>query len=530
MFAIPVKLVEISGGGGDLPPMPWDSDNAWYAAAEILQGSVSWLFSNFDQTVAVDPDGGFPIKAIGEELIVPDRWYFEMKADAVLGQLGAFGIIPNTVSLTDASVGDAWHLHQFFKGSLDINGYEWISDYDNPVVYASYGSDYRVLSFDGITPIEALANNDILQFAGDLSAGTLWIGINNSWLYWATGVYNAGLDIYELEWSALGDPETNTAPVYNGLPSSLRAFFNSSDDGAGGKVDDQVTLLTHTDDLTYTPPTGFSVVSGDRQLMIWNDQDYFTPGVANFTNLYKSIQGEQVAIRANHPVVPNQWYLEVKVELLLQDVSVFNMAGVGLTTDSVLLDDSDFSESIANTWGVYRRADDSYNFGVTWDNNTYYGPPVVYAVGNFELRLLSTNGVDLLEDIEPDDVLQFAGDQTTGDLWIGLNGNWLYSGVEVNSVVEWSLGDPETGANPVFTDVPSEPFVFSKGGITGGQQTGLETFTLLTHTDDLIYVPPTGFSVVSGDANITYQNDLRDRTIMPISQPTQHGLLGVLGL
>jgi hypothetical protein len=218
------------------------------------------------------------------------------------------------------------------------------------------------------------------------------------------------------------------------------------------------------------------------------------------------------------------------LELLLQDVSVFNMAGVGLTTDSVLLDDSDFSESIANTWGVYRRADDSYNFGVTWDNNTYYGPPVVYAVGDLELRLLSTNGVDLLEDIEPDDVLQFAGDQTTGDLWIGLNGNWLYSGVEVNSVVEWSLGDPETGANPVFTDAPFEPCVFSNGGITGGPQTGLETFTLLTHVDDLIYVPPTGFSVVSGDANITYQNDLRDRTIMPISQPTQHGLLGVLGL
>jgi hypothetical protein len=257
MFAIPVKLVEISGGGGDLPPMPWDSDNAWYAAAEILQGSVSWLFSNFDQTVAVDPDGGFSIKAIGEELIVPDRWYFEMKADAVLGELGAFGVIPNTVSLTDASPTDAYHIHQ------NLGLYS-----SNPVVYASYGGDYRILSFDGVTPIEALANNDILQFAGDLSAGTLWIGINNSWLYWGTEVYNETTEEYELEWSALGDPdpETNTAPVYDGLPASLRAFFHSSDDGSGGKVDDQVTLLTHTDDLIYTPPTGFSVVSGDADI------------------------------------------------------------------------------------------------------------------------------------------------------------------------------------------------------------------------------------------------------------------------
>lgn len=270
MFSIPVKVLTISGGGGDLPLMTWDVDNAWYAAKYTAWADYFWIFSNLNTTL--ETVAGHYVKAKGEYSIVPDRWYLEMKLNVIAGQYGAVGVIPNSTSLTDASIytSGCWHLHQMFNGSLDINGYTWDSSYDNPVVYASNGSTYRILSLDGINPITTLATNDIVQLAGDRSDGTFWIGLNGNWLYWATGVYNEGLEIYELEWSLLGDPENNTAPVYADLPSSINPFFISSDDGSGGAIAEKVTLFTHTDDLVYTPPTGFSVVSGDAETTYLN--------------------------------------------------------------------------------------------------------------------------------------------------------------------------------------------------------------------------------------------------------------------
>lgn len=266
---------------------------------------------------------------------------------------------------------------------------------------------------------------------------------------------------------------------------------------------------------------------GDLPLMTWNPSDFYLndPDPANylFSNTNETIEGYGVSVRGNYPIVPDRWYLEMHVDLSISDTLYENVL-LGVSTDTFTL--NTLYSHLTSTWLVSRK---SSSPGVTFDV-IEYGPPVVYAFNDSALRLLSTDGIDFLETLHDGDVFQFAGRLSTGELWIGLNGNWLYSGIEDADVIIWSLGDPETETNPVFTNLAADLYAFSLGGDDGTGGQWVEQITLMTHVDDLLYSPPTGFFAVSGDAVLTYHHVLRDRNLLPISQPTQHTLLGALGL
>lgn len=252
MFAIPVKVVEISGGGGDLPQMTWNPSDSYYSGFD----PEDYLFSNTNQTIE-----GNTIKARGNHPIVPDRWYLEMKLDStgIVGQLGMYGFTTGTATLSGVWPGaTSWIASSVSTDAVSLEG----GDHSAPLVFAASESGNRLLSVDGIDALESLSDGDVLQFCGDRSEGTLWIGLNGDWLYYGIDVYDAGEDLYVLTWFP-SDPETDTNPLFDDLPSSPYALCQTGEDGAGGPTPELITLRTHTDDLVYTPPTGFSVVSGD---------------------------------------------------------------------------------------------------------------------------------------------------------------------------------------------------------------------------------------------------------------------------
>ncbi len=259
--------------------------------------------------------------------------------------------------------------------------------------------------------------------------------------------------------------------------------------------------------------------------MTWNPSDVYVyggnPEDYSFTNTNKTIEGNEVKTRSNHPIVPDRWYFEIKITNVPPTyLQLVTNAMYGLTTSSASLSD------------IYNGVS---SFAISFGTAGHQAFNTVYIQSESALRFLSTDGVSVLTEINEGDVFQFAGDLSNQTLWVGLNGYWLYVGDEVydelNEIweINWStLGDPETDGNPVLDDIPTTPYVFTKTGESFGPTP--ERNTLLTHADDLIYTPPSGFSTISGSATVTYQNVLRDRTLLPISQPTNHTLMGALGL
>jgi len=282
----------------------------------------------------------------------------------------------------------------------------------------------------------------------------------------------------------------------------------------------------------FSIPVKVVTISGGGEglpMMTWDDEDAyysgFDPEDYLFSNTNKTIEGNKIKARSNHPIVPDRWYLEMQ----LDSTGIVGQFGMyGFTTGAATL---------SAVWtGVTSWIASSISSGVVSLEGYDYSSPLVFAANESGNRLLSTDGISALESLSDGDVLQFCGDRSNGTLWMGLNGNWLYWGIDVYNegiedyVLTWFLEDPETDTNPVFDDLPSSPYTLCQTGEDGGGGPTPEKITLLTHVDALVYAPPTGFSVVSGDATATYLNVLRDRNIMPISQPTDHTLMRALGL
>lgn len=261
MFAIPVKIVEVSGGGEDLPLMTWDPDDPYYVN-EGFSNDPDFppyaYFSNLNTTVE-----GTSTKARGKYAIVPDRWYLEMKITdgglsiPPIGSGTMYGFTNNSVDLADVFIGvNAWAI------SLELTGA--VGEFLGPLVYIQSPTTLRFLSTDGLSALTEINPDDVFQFAGDKSSRTLWVGLNGAWLYWGEQVWDDINEVWEIEWSPLGDPETDDNPVFDDLPTTPYALCQTGD--SGGPTSENVTLLTHTDDITYSPPTGFSVVSGDAEV------------------------------------------------------------------------------------------------------------------------------------------------------------------------------------------------------------------------------------------------------------------------
>jgi hypothetical protein len=278
----------------------------------------------------------------------------------------------------------------------------------------------------------------------------------------------------------------------------------------------------------FSIPVKVVEISGGGEglpLMTWNPSDVFVwsddPEDYLFTNTNKTIEGFAAFVRGTHAIVPNQWYIEIKIEDLTSG-SYYNYS-IGVSSNTFSL--SSFYTNLDKVW----LAGSSSGIEIGEGEETYNTGDVVYIENNEERKILSSNGTSHLASLEESDVLMFAGNQTSEKLWIGLNGVWLYF-TPVALPFSWSQCDPASDTNPVFSNLSSTIYAFSKGGDDGSGGQWVEQLTLLTHTDDLVYTPPTGFSAVSGEATVTYLHVLRDRNLMPISQPTDHAMMGVLGL
>lgn len=212
-----------------------------------------------------------------------------------------------------------------------------------------------------------------------------------------------------------------------------------------------------------------------------------------------------VDIQATGVTIPTKWYFEIEWYVVNEDhfMGVYCDCGIGNINDLSIL-------GIGLEY-VYPNGSSEHLKCYFNNNNNEYRHDV------------SLDGINNLTFYTWDDfegtVFQFAGDQTDigsghGKLWFGVNNQWLsiyYPDEwvwdeeleeEVLIPEHWGgLGDPETGANPSFSnlDLSLYPTLYHSQA-TWVEEAQPKYHRLRTKTADLLYTPPTGFSTLSSTA------------------------------
>ena len=126
-----------------------------------------------------------------------------------------------------ASVGIATALLNLgnYLGS-DGNGYGWLGTNGDIRNNGSDQSNYGAGLY---------ANGDVLMFAFDVDNGDLWVGVNGTW-------------------SGTGDPDNLANPVVSGISTTENWHIAASQRDTG----ETFTIRSHSNNLNYTPPTGFT--------------------------------------------------------------------------------------------------------------------------------------------------------------------------------------------------------------------------------------------------------------------------------
>jgi hypothetical protein len=110
-----------------------------------------------------------------------------------------------------------------------------------------------------------------------------------------------------------------------------------------------------------------------------------------------------------------------------------------------------------------------------------------YGIYSTNIGYLISNGADVVTTLgvmNAGDVIQFAVNRNTGDVWFGKNNAWYNN-------AGGTTGNPSTGANPSISSLPATPDLFVGCNCYGNSQNfnfGQRPFT---------YTPPTGYSALN---------------------------------
>ena len=217
MVDVPANYSDSSTGRGNYAVLnPLDATFGGFAVGTVSNGNLTW-------TTNAAPDNG-GVSSIYQSLGV-GKIYWEATITAVsFANPGYLQLQPATSSST----------------------YIW-SSYNGPL--------NQVVGTVGTVSIAALAVNDVLQFAVDLTTGKVWYGRNGTWI----------------TVSGVPDPATGTghASVLSGVD------VNPTIGGRSGASTQSVSFNFGQRPFSYTPPSGFRAL---------NTNNLSTPSIVNGAN------------------------------------------------------------------------------------------------------------------------------------------------------------------------------------------------------------------------------------------------------
>lgn len=221
---------------GDMIRSRFNSGEQSYSPPTGFSSIGTESFTVTDEAQAWDPDkinsditlsdnnrlmtagaNGTDLTAISYWYVNSGKWYWEIELTSIGGSYESFGICS--------------------KGSLSSNNFtkDTRSGWNESWALMGNGRAYHNGSYSNVT---GFSNGQTLGFALDVDNHKLWFAVNNSWI-------------------ESGDPENGTNPVF--------------DDATMGTVicacgtlryrNTRCKSCFNSDELNYTPPTGFSAIS-----------------------------------------------------------------------------------------------------------------------------------------------------------------------------------------------------------------------------------------------------------------------------
>lgn len=543
--------------------VPWDTNTTY--------GSP--IFSNANKTVRGNSRATQPCVC---ELNRASSAYFELKVSSVLAGQSSYnsfvGISDNQSTLDPSNINN--NLYSKCIGEYDYygNGTKYLCA--RTVVYVTdhYEYKYYLLSIDGINKISSSTTvfqvNDYIMIAvndvyDDSTSENIYFGFNGSWLYWYDEdtttwlgpctpavtplfadvkytsyavnlssdthigwtlccepaecaydissywwmTYVGGGHSYQYNfnlndvWMIAGDMTdagSGSGKIYIGCngewlctydedtqlwssalsPESTNAFFSHSGNALyavsgfyDGDTSPTLKLCVNDADCLYSPPSGYVYAAEATTTLSLSSTDKTT--LCELTNSLMTAEGLNAsgieAVRSNSNIGNKKWYVEIEIDHLISG------AYVGVASHSFVITDP-IGEGSHN-WVLH-------NGTVQPDNFTIFP-------SNFSSVT----------------VIRIACDMNSRCLWFGTDQHGWY-------------GNPVTGSLPAVTMLPDTIYVLL----------GVDYLSKVTLvTSGFTYTPPTGYEQPTL-GSVLEVHVLRDKSPMPLSQPTQHAMISALGL
>lgn len=304
-----------------------------------------------------------------------------------------------------------------------------------------------------ITGVSGFTTGDVLMFALDRDAGSMWIGKNGTW-------FNSG------------DPAAGTNPQFTNMDCSEAQY---------GAVEVPWRFFFGTTGVTYSSsPLEFNLATGNNVF----PQQYAAP--SGFTALVEPSSIEWQGIFNN--------FRDSGSDLMSAGTG-FNTCFVTPATIALnasqqhhisagimYLGEKYYWEVVPTTTGstVYLGAAafgaGDQNANVTFGTQCMWNQAGTLHDGDATITM-DTTGVSGW-DAAGTDTLMFALDLVAGKMWIGKNGTWFNS------------GDPAAGTNPQFSDIPLVYDWVCKGYIAANARQN----TFLGSAFPFVYSAPSGFT------------------------------------
>ena len=291
------------------------------------------------------------------------------------------------------------------------------------------------------------ALNDVYQLAVDLTAGNIWMGLNNSW--------------YTLL-AAERDPSTGSPAMINIVAPALglNLFPAISVNGAASGT---WTLQSTAANQKYAPPSGFTAWDGGTApppTSVWSSSDATAGGMAlsnGGLTVASPGDGSWHTIRGSIGKSSGKLYIEFAGDASIANYLIFT----GLA-------DAAFPPST--------------NLGAATQSCGFWVNP--YVSGGFIVNFSPgiTPGT-------PNAVAALAVDFTAGNVWFAINNVWQQGNGP-------GVPDPATGAFPPYSFTPATVGVQFPGMSFGGPSCGV--WTIKSTTASQKYAPPAGFSAWDG--------------------------------
>ena len=275
----------------------------------------------------------------------------------------------------------------------------------------------------------------VFALAIDFDAGSVWVADNNVW-------------------SNGSNPGTGALPILSFIPTTVGTLFAAMNFEAANEGG--WTLQPTPASQKYLPPPGFQAWDGGpvtpSASSVWSASDA-AANAMTLSNGGLTVNAASVytprSIRGSSSHSSGKWYVEIKNNTPSTNTLIYGISDATFPAAAYL-------------------GDANYSFGVD-------------GIGNIANSGSITVNYSLTMSPVANDVIAYAGDFTSGKVWIALNNVWQGG------------GNPATGVNPIAT-IAGGSLGLSYFPALTFWTTATDVWTLQPTAASQKYAPPSGFS------------------------------------